>query len=152
MFWTSSRGGSTPRPARPSTPCTRPPIAKPALGCESPTAQLRAQGQTDAAECLERDWDDFTTFYDFPQERWIHLRTSNPIESVFAGVRLRTDAAKRMRVRENVLYLVFKLAVRLSTNWRGINAPNQLDLLLAGHRFVDGRLHLDKPSLEESAA
>ena len=115
-------------------------------------AQLRAQGQADAAECLERDWDDFTTFYDFPQEHWIHLRTSNPIESVFSGVRLRTDVAKRMRVRENVLYLVFKLAVRLSTNWRGINAPNQLDLLLAGHRFVDGRLHLDQPSLEETAA
>ena len=88
-------------------------------------AELRAQGQTHAAECLERDWDDFTTFYDFPQEHWIHLRTSNPIESVLAGVRLRTDAAKRMRVRENVLYLVFKLAVRLSTNWRGINAPNR---------------------------
>ena len=62
-------------------------------------AQLRAHGQTDAAECLERDWDDFTIFYDFPQEHWIHLRTSNPIESLFAGVRLRTDAAKRMRVR-----------------------------------------------------
>jgi transposase-like protein len=70
-------------------------------------AQLRAQGQADAADCLERDWDDFITFYDFPQEHWTHLRTSNPIESVFAGVRLRTDAAKRMRVRDNVLYLVF---------------------------------------------
>ncbi len=69
-----------------------------------------------------------------------------------AGVRLRTDAAKRMRVRENVLYLVFKLAVRLSPNWRGINAPNQLDLLLAGHRFVDGRLQLTQPSLEETTA
>ena len=115
-------------------------------------AQLRAHGQTDAAECLERDWDDFTIFYDFPQEHWIHLRTSNPIESLFAGVRLRTDAAKRMRVRENVLYLVFKLAVRLSTNWRAINAPNQLDLLLAGHHFVDGRLRLPDPSLEETAA
>jgi transposase-like protein len=115
-------------------------------------AQLRAQGQADAADCLEREWDDFITFYDFPQEHWIHLRTSNPIESIFAGVRLRTDATKRMRVRDNVLYLVFKLAFRLSTNWRGINAPNQLTLLLAGHRFVDGHLQLAQPSSEETAA
>jgi len=114
--------------------------------------QLRAQGQAGAADCLERDWDDFTTFYDFPQEHWTHLRTSNPIESIFAGVRLRTDATKRMRIRDNVLYLVFKLATRLSTNWRGINAPNQLHLLLAGYRFVDGQLQLSQPSPEEAAA
>ena len=76
----------------------------------------------------------------------------NPIESLFSGVRLHTDAAKRMRVHENLFYLVFKLAVRLSTNWRAINAPNQLDLLLAGHHFVDGRLRLPHPSLEEAAA
>ncbi len=115
-------------------------------------AQLRAQGQASAADCLERDWNDFITFYDFPQEHWTHLRTSNPIESIFAGVRLRTDATKRMRVRDNVLYLVFKLATRLSTNWRGINAPNQLYLLLAGYRFVDGQLQLAQPSPEEAAA
>jgi hypothetical protein len=114
--------------------------------------QLPAQGQADAADCLERDWDDFTTFYDFPQEHWTHLRTSNPVESIFAGVRLRTDATKRMRVRDNVLYLVFKLATRLSTNWRGINAPNQLHLLLAGYRFVDGQLQLSQPSPEVAAA
>ncbi len=114
--------------------------------------QLRAQGQADAADCLERDWEDFTTFYDFPQEHWIHLRTSNPIESIFAGVRLRTDATKRLRVRENALYLVFKLAIRLSTNWRSINAPNQLTLLLAGHRFLDGKLRLEPSSPQENAA
>lgn len=107
-------------------------------------ARLRAQGQVPAAACLERDWDDFVTFYDFPQEHWIHLRTSNPIESIFSGVRLRTDASKRLRVRENALYLVFKLVLRLSLNWRGINAPNQLHLLLAGHHFRDGRLVLDE--------
>ncbi|MDQ3809619.1 MAG: IS256 family transposase [Chloroflexota bacterium] len=106
-------------------------------------ARLRAQRQAAAADCLERDWDDFVTFFDFPQEHWIHLRTSNPIESIFSGVRLRTDASKRLHVRENALYLVFKLVVRLSLNWRGINAPNQLRLLLAGHHFRDGQLVLD---------
>jgi len=74
---------------------------------------LHAQGQDPAAETLYRDWDDFVAFYDFPAEHWLHLRTSNPIESVFAGVRLRTNVAKRARVRENALYLVFKIVQRL---------------------------------------
>jgi len=106
--------------------------------------RLRAHGQEPAAACLERDWDDFVTFYDFPQEHWIHVRTSNPIESIFSGVRLRTNASKRIQVRENALYLVFKLVLRLSLNWRGINAPNQLQLLLTGHDFPDGHLDLEQ--------
>ncbi len=79
-------------------------------------AWLRARSQEPAAACLERDWADFVTFYDFPEEHWVHLRTSNPIESIFAGVRLRTNASKRLQVRENALYLVFKLVLRLSLN------------------------------------
>jgi transposase-like protein len=114
--------------------------------------QLRAQGHPDAAACLERDWDDFTRFYDFPEEHWIHLRTSNPIESVFSGVRLRTNAAKRMKVRENAAYLVFKLVMRLSTNWRGINGRNQIELLLAGETFVNGKLKRAAQSLQEGTA
>jgi transposase-like protein len=109
-------------------------------------ARLRAQRQAAAADCLERDGDDFITFYDFPQEHWVHLRTSNPIESIFSGVRLRTNASKRLHVRENALYLVFKLVLRLSMNWRGINAPNQLRLLLAGHIFRNGQLVLEDSS------
>ena len=54
---------------------------------------LHGHGQDPAAETLYRDWDDFVTFYDFPAEHWLHLRTSNPIESIFAGVRLRTNVA-----------------------------------------------------------
>jgi putative transposase len=106
-------------------------------------ARLRELGQEPAAACLERDWEDFVTIYDFPEEHWVHLRTSNPIESIFSGVRLRTNAAKRLKVRENALYLVFKLVLRLSLNWRGVNAPNQLRLLLAGHQFRDGQLVLE---------
>jgi putative transposase len=52
------------------------------------------QGQADAAACLERDWEDFITSYDFPEEHWVHLRTTNPIESVFSGVRLRTNGPR----------------------------------------------------------
>jgi len=104
---------------------------------------VRARGQEPAAACLERDWADFVTYYDFPEEHWVHLRTSNPIESIFSGVRLRTNASKRLRIPESALYLVFKLVLRLSLNWRGINAPNQLRLLLAGHQFRDGQLVLE---------
>jgi transposase-like protein len=104
---------------------------------------LRDQRQEPAAACIERDWGDFVTLYDFPEEHWVHIRTSNPIESIFAGVRLRTNVAKRLQVRENALYLVFKLVLRLSLNWRGIGAPNQLRLLLDGHQFRDGQLVLE---------
>jgi len=100
---------------------------------------LEAHGQMAAAETVLRDWDDFVTFYDFPAEQWIHLRTSNPIESLFAGVRLRTDVAKRMRRRENALYLVFKVAQRLEHSWRPLNGGlTVMTLLLGGARFVDG--------------
>ncbi len=100
---------------------------------------LEAHGQTAAAETVRRDWDSFVTFYDFPAEHWIHLRTSNPIESLFAGVRLRTDVAKRMRRRENALYLVFKIAQRLEHSWRPLNGGvTIMTLLLGGARFVDG--------------
>src|SRR5262249_21978458 len=101
-------------------------------------AWLRGRSQEPAAACLERDWADFVVFYAFPEEHWVHLRTSNPIESIFPCVRLRTNASKRLRVRDNALYLVFKLVLRLSLNWRAINAPNQFKLLLSGQRFHDG--------------
>jgi putative transposase len=78
---------------------------------------LRGQGQADAAATLLRDWEHLVTFYDLPAERWRHLRTSNVVESVFAGVRLRTDVAKRARVRENALHLVFRIVERLAGSW-----------------------------------
>jgi putative transposase len=105
------------------------------------TAELRAQGQRAAAECVERDWSDFVTFYRFPKEHWIHLRTSNPIESVFSAVRLRTQAAKRLRTRENALYLVFKIIERLGHRWRALNGgANLMTLVIAGWEFRDGLL------------
>jgi transposase-like protein len=114
-------------------------------GCESKrddlAAWLRQEGQAAAAETLLRDWEDFVTFYDYPQEHWIHLRTTNPLESVFAGVRLRTDVAKRARRRENALYLVFKIVQRLSRNWRALNGgQNLIALVAAGAIFKDGLL------------
>jgi putative transposase len=104
-------------------------------------AKLWKQGQDAAAATVLRNWEDFVAFYDFPQEHWLHLRTTNAIESVFAGVRLRTNVAKRMGKRENALYLVFKLVRRLGQNWRALNGGRTvMTLVLAGRRFQDGIL------------
>lgn len=102
-------------------------------------AELRAAGQGPAAETVLREWEDFVTFYRFPKEHWLHLRTTNPLESVFAGVRLRTDATRRMRSRETTLYLVYKLIERLGQRWRCLNGGATLmRLVLDGDVFVDG--------------
>jgi putative transposase len=71
--------------------------------CDDLADWLRRERQAAAADTLNRDWDDFVTFYDFRQEHWLHIRTTNPLESVFAGVRLRTDVAKRARKRVSAL-------------------------------------------------
>jgi transposase-like protein len=113
--------------------------------CESKrdelVAWLKHERQEPAASTLLRDWDDFVTFYEFPQDHWLHLRTTNPLESVFAGVRLRTDVAKRARKRENALYLVFKVVQRLGRNWRALNGgPALMEKVAAGAVFRDGLL------------
>lgn len=115
-------------------------------------ATLQAQGQAAAAATVLRDWEDFVSFYDFPQEHWLHLRTTNAIESVFSGVRLRTNVAKRMSKRENALYLVFKLVERLGQNWRALNGGRTvMSLVLAGRRFVDGILQGREGDTEAAA-
>jgi transposase-like protein len=114
-------------------------------------AELYAAGQAAAAETVQRDWDDFVTFYRFPKEHWVHLRTSNPIESLFSGVRLRTDATKRLRKREAALYLVFTIVERLSRNWRALNGgENLMTLVLEGCTFKDGVLQ-PRPAPEAAA-
>ena len=64
---------------------------------------LSAEGRIDAAETVVRDWESFVSFYDLPTEHWVHLRTTNPLESVFSAVRLKTDVARRMKRRDSVL-------------------------------------------------
>lgn len=120
-------------------------VAPTRQSCESRrdelVAWLRDERQEPAAQTLLRDWEDFVTFFDFPQEHWPHLRTSNPIESPFAGIRQRTDVAKRARQRENALYLVWKMMMRLGRNWRALNGgPRLMAMVAAGTVFKDGLL------------
>jgi transposase-like protein len=91
-----------------------------------------------AAECLAKDRDVLLTFYDFPAEHWVHLRTTNPIESTFATVRLRTRRTKGCGSRVACLTMVFKLVQSASANWRALNGSNLLADVIAGVQFVDG--------------
>lgn len=91
-----------------------------------------------AAECLEKDRETLLTFYDFPAEHWRHIRTTNPIESTFATVRLRTKRTKGSGTSSACLTMVFKLAQSAEKNWRRLNGTKRLTQLLTGVTFRDG--------------
>jgi putative transposase len=91
-----------------------------------------------AAECLAKDRTELLTFYDFPAEHWLHLRTTNPIESVFATVRLRTAKTKGNGTREACLMMVFKRMESAAKRWRALNKSVLLADVIAGVVFLDG--------------
>jgi len=91
-----------------------------------------------AADCLVKDREELLVFYDFPALHWIHLRTTNPIESTFATVRLRTTKTKGSGCRSACLTMVFKLMESASKKWRLLNGSPLLAKVIAGVRFVDG--------------
>jgi len=85
---------------------------------------LRGGGYERAAVCMEDDLDRCLTFYRFPGSHWSHLRTTNVIESPFASVRLRTNAAKRFKKTKSGVYLVFEVLLRLQRNWRRLKSAH----------------------------
>ena len=91
-----------------------------------------------AAECLKKDRDVLLTFYDFPAEHWIHIRTTNPIESTFATVRLRHRKTKGSGSRIACLTMVFKLMENASKKWRALNGSTLVADVIAGVTFADG--------------
>ena len=91
-----------------------------------------------AVACLTKDRVVLLTFYDFPAEHWIHLRTTNPIESTFATVRLRHRRTKGNGSRAACLAMVFKLCASAARNWRTLNGAKLLPAVIAGVRFIDG--------------
>ena len=92
----------------------------------------------DACACLQKDRDVLLAFYDFPAEHWKHLRTTNPIESTFATIRLRHRRTKGSGTRKTSLAMMFKLAKAAQKRWRRLNGHEHLVLLLQGRVFVDG--------------
>jgi putative transposase len=99
-----------------------------------------------ATECLKKDKEWLFTFYDFPAQHWSHLRTTNPIESTFATVRLRTQRTKGCGSRIATLTMVFKLAIEAQKHWRRLNGSELIPKVVTGVQFVDGE------ELQEQAA
>ncbi len=96
-----------------------------------------------AVECLARDRDRLLAFYDFPAEHWKHVRSTNPIESTFATVRLRTTKTKGCLSRNTALAMVFKLLLSARRKWRRLDGSNHLAEVIQGVTFKDGVKHID---------
>lgn len=93
-----------------------------------------------AVDCLLKDQEHLLTFFDFPAEHWVHLRTTNPIESPFATVKARTRKTKGAGSRKAGLALAYKLATAAEKRWHKVRAPHLLALVRTGATFRDGRL------------
>ena len=91
-----------------------------------------------ASEALERDWERMVTFYDFPREHWQHLRTTNPVESPFAALRLRTDAAKRYKRVDRATAVIWKMLMIAERRFRRLKAPGLMSEIYHGAQYVDG--------------
>ena len=102
------------------------------------TRWCRDRSYEAAAEALERDWDRMITFYDFPKEHWKHIRTTNPVESPFAALRLRTDAAKRYKRVDRAIAVIWKMLMVAEQRFRRLKAHQLMEDVYLGAQYVDG--------------
>ncbi len=93
-----------------------------------------------AVKKITGDVDELLAFYDFPAEHWVHLRTTNPIESTFSTVKLRTKVTRGAGSPDAALAMVFKLVESAQARWRAVNAPHLVSLVRVGARFEKGVL------------
>ncbi|MFB9145358.1 IS256 family transposase [Halomonas alkalicola] len=91
-----------------------------------------------AMECLAKDREELLAFYDYPAEHWVHIRTTNPIESTFATVRLRSKRSRNCGSRATTLAMVFKLLQSAQKRWKRIKGFNKLELVVNNVQFQDG--------------
>jgi transposase-like protein len=91
-----------------------------------------------AVDCLKKDWKVLTTYFDFPASHWQHLRTTNPIESSFATVKLRTRVTKGAGSKKNAEVMTFKLLKECEKKWRRIRGSEEIKNLLEGLAYQDG--------------
>ena len=118
------------------------PYATSVQECETKKAKFQdwclRKGLPGAAHVLDEDWERMVSFYSFPKPHWQHLRTSNVVESPFAALRLRTDAAKRFKKVESATATIFKLLLVAEKNFRRLNATELMREVHLGVRFEDG--------------
>ena len=91
-----------------------------------------------AREAIERDWERMVTFYDYPREHWRHLRTTNPVESPFAALRLRTDAARRYKRVDRAIAVIWKMLMVAEKRFRRLQAPELMGDVYLGVKYKDG--------------
>jgi len=117
------------------------PYAKTQAECERLRDEFAARyrkAYPKAVQTLARDWERMVAFYAFPKTHWIHLRTTNIVESPFAAVRLRTSAAKRFKKVANAEALIWKLLLLAERSFRRLNGPRLMKDVYEGKKFVDG--------------
>lgn len=105
-----------------------------------------------AAECLKKDREEMLSFCDFPAEHWPHLRTTNPIESTFATVRLRHKRTKGCGSRQASLTMIFMLARQAEKHWRKLNGSEMLINVMDGRKFQDGIMVQNEITLQDAVA
>lgn len=110
------------------------------------------RGVAPVGQALEDDWDRLVTFYQFPQAHWKHLRTTNPIESPFAAVRLRTTAAKRFKRVENATAVIWKTLLVAEQTFRRLDAPELLAEVAEGATYLNGVRVKSTPVTTEAKA
>lgn len=103
-----------------------------------------------AVDCLAKDWKELTTFFKYPAAHWQHLRTTNPIESSFATVKLRTKVTKGAGSPKAAATMAFKLLSECQKKWRRVNEPGEIKNLLQGLEYRDG-IVVPRPSTHQEA-
>ncbi len=98
----------------------------------------RKHGCIEAAQLIEKDWAQMVSFYKYPREHWGHLRTSNPVESPFSAVRLRTEASRRYKKVDNAIATIWKTLMIAQKRFRKLNAPELLKEVYEGVIYADG--------------
>jgi putative transposase len=141
--------------AEASEQLTRIPYAETQAECErlrDTFVERYRKDYSKATEKLLSDWDRMVTFYSFPKEHWVHLRTTNVVESPFSSVRLRTDAAKRFKKVQNATAMIWKLLQVAEKNFRTLKGYWLLPDVYKGKMFVDGVEKQEAKVLERMAA
>jgi len=105
-----------------------------------------------ATETLLNDWDRMVSLYAFPREHWVHLRTTNIVESPFDMIRLRTNAARRFKRVENANSIIWKLLVLAEKAWRSLKGAELLRDVYDGKKFVDSKIVKNAESIARGGA
>ncbi len=96
------------------------------------------KGLEAAAALIDQDWDRMVTFYNYPKQQWQHLRTTNPVESPFSALRLRTDAARRFKKVANARAVIWKMLLVAEKRFRRLKAPHLMKEVYQGVHYVNG--------------